>query len=45
MSSPAVKEIQVKTVMSKSNLPVSDYAVNPQVEGVHFRQRDDLGKG
>ena len=26
-----IKEIEVKTVLSKSNLPVSDYAVNPYV--------------
>ena len=26
-----IKEIDVKSVMTKTNLPVSDYAVNPYV--------------
>ena len=30
-----VKEIDVKTVMTKSNLPVSDYSVNPYVGCTH----------
>ena len=30
-----VKEIEVKTVMTKSNLPVSDYSVNPYVGCSH----------
>ena len=30
-----IKEINVKTVLSKSNLPVSDYAVNPYVGCLH----------
>ena len=30
-----IKEIEVKTVLSKSNLPVSDYAVNPYVGCLH----------
>ena len=30
-----IKEIDVKTVLSKSNLPVSDYAVNPYVGCLH----------
>ena len=30
-----IKEIEVKTVLTKSNLPVSDYAVNPYVGCLH----------
>ncbi|MBR4595434.1 MAG: radical SAM protein, partial [Bacteroidales bacterium] len=30
-----IKEIEVKTVLSMSNLPVSDYAVNPYVGCLH----------
>ena len=30
-----IKEIEVKTVMTKTNLPVSDYAVNPYVGCLH----------
>ena len=30
-----IKDIEVKTVLSKSNLPVSDYAVNPYVGCLH----------
>ena len=30
-----IREIDVKTVLSKSNLPVSDYAVNPYVGCLH----------
>lgn len=29
MESPIVNEIQVKSVLSKSNLPVCEYSVNP----------------
>ena len=29
------KEIDVKSVMTKSNLPVSDYSVNPYVGCAH----------
>ena len=28
---PIIQEIQVKSVLTKSNLPVSDYSVNPYV--------------
>ena len=31
-SEPIIREIEVKTVLSKSNLPVSDYSVNPYVD-------------
>ena len=30
-----VREIEVKTIMTKTNLPVSDYAVNPYVGCTH----------
>ena len=32
---PVIKEIQVKSVLTKSNLPVSDYSVNPYVGCTH----------
>ena len=31
----AIKEIEVKTVMTKSNLPVADFSVNPYVGCSH----------
>ena len=39
-----IKEIDVKTVLSKSNLPVSDYAVNPYVGILPNFIRDDSRK-
>ena len=35
MTDPIIKEIQVKSVLTKSNLPVSDYSVNPYVGCTH----------
>lgn len=35
MESPIVNEIQVKSVLSKSNLPVCEYSVNPYVGCPH----------
>lgn len=35
MSEPIVREIEVKSVLTKSNLPVSDYSVNPYVGCTH----------
>lgn len=35
MKAPIVREIQVKSVLTKSNLPVSDYSVNPYVGCTH----------
>lgn len=35
MKSPIVNEIQVKSVLSKSNLPVCEYSVNPYVGCTH----------
>ena len=35
MESPIVNEIQVKSVLSKSNLPVCEYSVNPYVGCTH----------
>ena len=35
MGSPIIKKINVKSVISKSNLPVSDYSVNPYVGCTH----------
>lgn len=35
MSELTIKEIQVKSVMTKSNLPVADYSVNPYVGCQH----------
>ena len=32
---PVIQEIQVKTVLTKSNLPVSDYSINPYVGCSH----------
>ena len=32
---PVIQEIQVKTVLTKSNLPVSDYSANPYVGCTH----------
>ena len=32
---PIIKEIEVKSVLTKSNLPVSDYSVNPYVGCTH----------
>lgn len=32
---PEIKEIEVKSVLSKSNLPVCDYSVNPYVGCMH----------
>ncbi len=32
---PAIKEIEVKSILTKTNLPVSDYAVNPYVGCTH----------
>ena len=32
---PIIREIQVKSVLTKSNLPVSDYSVNPYVGCTH----------
>jgi radical SAM mobile pair protein B len=32
---PLINEIQVKSILSKSNLPVSDYSVNPYVGCTH----------
>lgn len=31
MASPIIQEVEVKSVLTKSNLPVSDYSVNPYV--------------
>ena len=35
MSYPAIQEIQVKNILTKSNLPVCEYAVNPYVGCTH----------
>ncbi len=35
MPSPIVKKIQVKSIITKSNLPASDYAANPYVGCTH----------
>ena len=35
VSSPIIQEIEVKSVLTKSNLPVSDYSVNPYVGCTH----------
>ena len=35
MSDLVIREIQVKSVQTKSNLPVSDYSVNPYVGCTH----------
>lgn len=35
MAEPIIREIQVKSILTKSNLPVSDYSVNPYVGCTH----------
>ena len=35
VASPIIQEIEVKSVLTKSNLPVSDYSVNPYVGCIH----------
>ena len=35
---PIIREIQVKSILTKSNLPVSDYSVNPYVGCTHACQ-------
>lgn len=35
MASPIIREIEVRSVLTKSNLPVSDYSVNPYVGCTH----------
>ena len=35
MREPIIREIEVKSVLTKSNLPVSDYSVNPYVGCTH----------
>lgn len=35
MASPIIKEIHVKSILSKSNLPVCEYSVNPYVGCTH----------
>ena len=35
MGTLAIQEIKVKSVLTKSNLPVSDYSVNPYVGCTH----------
>lgn len=35
MASPIIQEIEVKGILTKSNLPVSDYSVNPYVGCTH----------
>lgn len=35
MTEPIIREIQVKSILSKSNLPVCEYAVNPYVGCTH----------
>ena len=35
MSSPIVKTVQVKNIITKSNLPVSDYTANPYIGCTH----------
>ena len=32
---PIIKEVDVKNILSKSNIPVTDYAVNPYVGCTH----------
>ena len=32
---PIIREIEVKSILTKSNLPVSDYSVNPYVDCTH----------
>ena len=31
MNTPVIQEIEVKNILSKSNLPVCEYSVNPYV--------------
>ena len=35
MNTPAIQEIEVKNILSKSNLPVCEYSVNPYVGCTH----------
>ncbi len=35
MDSPIIQEINVKSILSKSNLPVCEYSVNPYVGCTH----------
>ena len=35
MDTPIIQEIEVKSVLSKSNLPVCEYSVNPYVGCTH----------
>lgn len=35
MASPIIQEIEVRSVLTKSNLPVSNYSVNPYVGCTH----------
>ena len=35
MNSPLIREIDVKSVITKSNLPVCEYSVNPYVGCTH----------
>lgn len=35
MTAPIIREIEVKSVLTKSNLPVSDYSVNPYMGCTH----------
>ena len=35
MCKPIIKKIQAKNILSKTNLPVGDYAVNPYVGCTH----------
>ena len=32
---PVIKEVEVKSVLTKSNLPVGDYSVNPYIGCTH----------
>ena len=38
MASPIIQEIEVRSVLTKSNLPVSNYSVNPYVGCTHARK-------
>lgn len=35
MNEPIIKEIEVKNILSKSNLPICEYSVNPYVGCTH----------
>lgn len=35
MNSPIIRKIEVRSIMSKSYLPVCEYSVNPYVGGTH----------